>query len=124
MGSKMFSLYILVLVAFIDQSQGIPETDEQPLSVSTVTNASANGESLTTEDSISSPRQHERLCDSKGRRREGMNASFVCQNSAKRYRRPGKLAKKCLRRKPGNQRTSCKPPGLNKGVRKSPSVPI
>ncbi|KAM7383226.1 hypothetical protein PAMP_002897 [Pampus punctatissimus] len=83
MGSRMFLLLVLVLLTIADHGQGVPETHERSLIVSTFTNASAVGEALTTLNPNNTPRQLNRLCKCKGKKRGMVDTRCLCQKSTR-----------------------------------------
>ncbi|TDH11578.1 hypothetical protein EPR50_G00062360 [Perca flavescens] len=93
MGSKTFLLWVFVLLIFTDHSQGVPKTKGKSLIVSTHT--SAVGEPLTTANPINIPKQHNRPCTCKGKRREMVNSHCRCQQSGRRNGKRQKWEKLC-----------------------------
>eukprot|EP00064_Thunnus_orientalis_P012792 superscaffoldBa00002006_g12828 len=126
MGSRMFLLLVLVLLILIDHSQGVPETHDRSLIVSTFTDASAVGEALATPNPIKTPKQLNRPCNCKGKEREMVDTQCLCQKSTRR--KPGNWRQLCQKRKIKNRGKCSQFSKLEKygNARriKRPSVPI
>ncbi|KAM8734993.1 uncharacterized protein AB9X84_023615 [Acanthopagrus schlegelii] len=124
MGPRMFLLLVLGLLIFTDHSQGLPETREQSLIVSTFTDASDTGKPLTTANPINTPRKHNRSCNCKGKEGKVASPRCLCQESAKRNGRQQKVKRWCQRKEHKNLKKCSQFFKPKKGTAFAPSVPI